>query len=49
MFIACVIVPYFAELKEKGLIPKEVYEKITWKNAFRLLGLEQVKGVASSA
>lgn len=34
------IVPYFRALKEKRLIPEEVYEKISWKNANRLLGLD---------
>ena len=34
------IVPYFAELKEKELISPEAHEKITWKNAARLFGLD---------
>ncbi|MCE5346640.1 MAG: amidohydrolase family protein [Bacteroidales bacterium] len=31
------IVPYFRKLKEQRLISEEVYEKITWKNASKLL------------
>jgi len=33
------IVAYFQTLKKDGLISPEAYEKITWKNANRLLGL----------
>lgn len=33
------IVPYFRKLKEERLIPDQVYEKITWRNASRLLKL----------
>ena len=33
------IVPYFAKLKEERRIPADVYEKIAWQNADRLLGL----------
>lgn len=33
------IVPFFREIKEKRLIGDEAYEKITWQNADRLLGL----------
>ena len=33
------IVPYFKKLKEERLISEEAHEKITWKNADRLLGL----------
>jgi len=33
------IVPYFRKLKAEKLISEEAYEKITWKNANRLLGL----------
>ncbi|MFO7973232.1 MAG: amidohydrolase family protein, partial [Candidatus Hydrogenedentota bacterium] len=33
------IVPYFEKLKKELLISEEAYEKITWKNASRLLGL----------
>lgn len=33
------IVPYFAMLAAERLIPAEVQEKITWRNADRLLGL----------
>ena len=33
------IVPYFREIREKNLISREAYEKITWRNANRLLGL----------
>ena len=32
-------VPYFRKLKEEKLIPSDVYEKITWRNANRLLKL----------
>ena len=32
-------VPYFRKLKEEKLVPDEVFEKITWKNANRLLNL----------
>ena len=32
-------VPYFRKLKSKTLISPEAFEKITWKNANRLLGL----------
>ena len=34
------IVPYFKKLKEEKLISEAAYEKITWKNGNRLLGLE---------
>ena len=36
------LVGFFKEIKEKNLIPTDVYEKITWKNADRLfkLGLQ---------
>ena len=34
------IVPYFKKLREEKLIPEEAYEKITWKNAHRLLRLD---------
>ena len=30
---------YFRKLKEEKLISEEAHEKITWKNANRLLGL----------
>jgi hypothetical protein len=33
------IVPYFHELREKRLISPEAFEKVTWRNADRLLGL----------
>ncbi len=33
------IVPYFEKLKRERLISEEAYEKITWRNASRLLGL----------
>lgn len=33
------IVPYFQKLQDEKLISSEAYEKITWKNANRLLGL----------
>ena len=33
------IVAYFRKLKEEHLICAEAYEKITWQNANRLLGL----------
>ena len=33
------IVPYFQALKDESLISSEAYEKITWQNANRLLGL----------
>ena len=33
------IVPYFRKLKEEKLIAEDAYEKITWKNANRLLNL----------
>ena len=33
------IVPYFRKLKDEKLISQEAYDKITWKNADRLLGL----------
>ena len=33
------IVPYFRRLKEEKLISEAAYEKITWRNADRLLGL----------
>lgn len=33
------IVPYFEKLKTERLISEDAYEKITWKNANRLLGL----------
>lgn len=33
------IVPYFEKLKKDRLISEEAYEKITWRNADRLLGL----------
>ncbi len=33
------IVPFFRKLAEEKLITEEAYEKITWKNAKRLLGL----------
>jgi predicted TIM-barrel fold metal-dependent hydrolase len=33
------IVPYFRKLKEDKLIPETAYEKITWKNASKLLGV----------
>ncbi len=33
------IVDYFKALKAEGLISEEAYEKITWQNANRLLGL----------
>jgi len=33
------IVPYFRKLKEEKLIAEDAYEKITWRNANRLLGL----------
>ena len=33
------LVPYFKRLKEKKLISDEAHEKITWKNANRLLNL----------
>ncbi len=33
------IVPYFTDLKQKKRISKDAYEKITWRNADRLLGL----------
>jgi len=33
------IVPYFRELREKRLISAAAHEKITWRNADRLLGL----------
>ena len=33
------IVDYFGKLKADGLISEAAYEKITWKNANRLLGL----------
>jgi predicted TIM-barrel fold metal-dependent hydrolase len=33
------IVPYFAKLKAEKRIPDDVHEKITWRNADRLLGL----------
>lgn len=33
------IFPYFQKLKQKKLISTEAYEKITWRNANRLLGL----------
>ena len=38
-------VPYFRELREKLLISDEAFEKITWRNADRLLGL----GIAERA
>ncbi len=34
------IVPYFAQLKSEATIPAEVYEKIAWRNAARLLDLD---------
>lgn len=34
------IVSYFKKLKEQRLISEEAYEKITWKNAVHLLGLQ---------
>ncbi len=33
------IVEYFQKLKQEGLIPRDVYEDITWRNANRLLKL----------
>lgn len=33
------IVEYFQELKDNKLISKEAYEKITWQNAVKLLGI----------
>jgi len=33
------LVPYFNKLREEKLICREAYDKITWKNANRLLGL----------
>jgi len=35
------IVDYFEKLKEERLIAEEAHEKITWKNAARLLGLRE--------
>lgn len=34
------IVEYFQKVKREGLISQVAYEKITWRNAARLLGLE---------
>jgi len=34
------IVPFFSKLKHEKLISNEAYEKITWKNASRLLALD---------
>ena len=34
------IVPYFRKLKEQRLISEQAYEKITWRNAGRLLSVE---------
>ena len=34
------ILPYFRKLKEERLISDDAHEKITWKNAVRLLKLE---------
>ena len=33
------IVAYFRKLQEEKLIPPAAHEKITWRNANRLLGL----------
>jgi len=33
------IVPYFQKLKDERRLSEEAYEKITWQNANRLLGL----------
>ena len=35
------IVPYFRKLKAEKLISEEAYEKITWKNAVRMLRLDE--------
>jgi len=34
------IVDYFQKIKQEGLISETAYEKITWRNAARLLGLD---------
>ena len=42
------IVGYFAKMKAEGLISDEAYEKITWKNADRLLDLGSGTGSGQS-